>query len=1010
MKRIKILLPVVMALLSLQSFATITLPRLVSNDMVLQRDVALPVWGFGAVGESVTVNFNGNNYNAVTAADGKWTVTLSPTTGGTTEYTMTITGSNVVTVTGIVMGDVFLCGGQSNMAHIMNTSASIYANEINTSFNNYIRHFKVKRKYSSTNLDDVESVSGWQKTTPLTVLNFTAVGYFFARDLYAKYGIPVGLLNSSYEGTPAQAWMSQDGLTAFPQYTTFTPNTTNPEYDPSVCYKAMINPLLTTKFKSILWYQGESNRLKSYEYRTLFPALMLNWRNKLNQGTLPFLFVQLHNYLAENPVPEEANTAECREAQTYALAQPLTAMAIAMDTNTDTVTHPLEKQPVGIRLSLAAQNVVYGDNSVVYQGPTYQSYAVQGNKIVISFTNVGGGLVASGGALKHFAIAGADRKFRFATATIVGNTIEVYNDTIQKPVAVRYGWAYNPMGVNLYNTNGLPAAPFRTDQWAGTTYVAPAIASTLASNFTPGNLVAYRYGTGTAALSTSTVPVFVDEFLTQASVAPVQSLAIPTTTVGANARLVGMPKSGATYLVEGMPALSQDGQLLTIYGHDAAVGATSVASGERTVGIIDLAGNINTQTKFSNTGMSARTAIVDNTTIWASGFTAGVVRNTLNAAASSQTTVNAATPGASRSFTIFKNRMYAAGGNAIVYVFNSLPTGTGTATPANFTVAGSPLINQMAFLDLDGNNVADVMYVADDGGASTPGSAALRKYTSTNGTTWTAKGSITVTDTAIVYGLKGITARVVGNAAEIYANTWGNISVASETSVILKLVDNNIATSVIDKTNTAIEVIARADNNTQFRGITFTPGSTTVTTLPVSLINFSGYKNAGKVELKWNTATEISSDRFDVTRSVNGIDFTTIGSVQAHGNSNSNINYSFTDAAPLTGLSYYRLTQISKDGGKTNSGIVRIKDGKNTNSINVISTSGNNIGFAVNFDKNEKTTLVIIDASGRIIAKQNINLTKGNNNFTVNAYITGGTYVAAIQTTAGLLSVKFIKN
>ena len=226
----------------------------------------------------------------------------------------------------------------------------------------------------------------------------------------------------------------------------------------------MIAPLLNYTIKGVIWYQGESNAGRPREYQKLFPALIADWRQKWSQGNFPFLYVQLANYMQIKDQPSESNWAELREAQLKTLAVPNTAMAVAIDIGEWNDVHPLNKEDVGKRLALGAQKMAYGDEEVVYSGPIYQSMKIEGNKIILKFTHIGSGLVSQGGELKYFAIAGADKKFVWAKAKIESDKVIVWNDDITNPVAVRYAWADNPDGANLYNKEGLPASSFRTDE------------------------------------------------------------------------------------------------------------------------------------------------------------------------------------------------------------------------------------------------------------------------------------------------------------------------------------------------------------------------------------------------------------------------------------------------------------------------------------------------------------------------------------------------------------------
>ena len=243
------------------------------------------------------------------------------------------------------------------------------------------------------------------------------------------------------------------------------PGQTFIRWKPLGLYNAMIAPLLNYKIKGVIWYQGESNTSEAKEYHRLFSSLIGNWRKKWNQGDFPFLYVQLANFMEAKENPGESEWAELREAQLKTLSVPNTAMAVIIDIGEWNDIHPLNKEDVGKRLALGAERLAYGDEEIVYSGPVYKSMKIDGNKIILTFTHTGSGLTAKGGdELKQFAIAGADRKFIWAKAKIEGDNVIVWNDNISSPVAVRYGWADNPEGANLYNKEGLPASPFRTDQ------------------------------------------------------------------------------------------------------------------------------------------------------------------------------------------------------------------------------------------------------------------------------------------------------------------------------------------------------------------------------------------------------------------------------------------------------------------------------------------------------------------------------------------------------------------
>ena len=465
------------------------LPALVGDHMVIQRDTPVPVWGWAAPGEQVTVTFRGKGYAATPAASGKWQVALPATPAGG-PYTMTIQGQNTLTIQDILVGDVWLASGQSNMELPLRDknapAAGAYPMVVNAEQEvaaaNFpqIRQFTVKKVVAYQPQADNEGYS-WQVCSPSAAGSFSAVGYFFARDLYQRYQVPIGLLSSPWGGTPAEAWVSAEALKQLPDFrdkvtTLAAPATPDKEAQntATVLYNGMIAPLLPYALKGIIWYQGESNVGRAAQYRTLFPALIRDWRQRFGQPELPFLFVQLANFTKALQEPAESAWAELREAQAQALALPRTGMAVAIDIGEGADIHPSNKQDVGHRLALVARQVAYGDKQVVAAGPTFQRLTVSGGQARVKFANVGAGLLLKTGTttLSGFAVAGADHKFHWASATLVGAEVVLTCAAVPTPVAVRYDWADNPIG-NLYNREGLPAVPFRTDQWVAATVGKP---------------------------------------------------------------------------------------------------------------------------------------------------------------------------------------------------------------------------------------------------------------------------------------------------------------------------------------------------------------------------------------------------------------------------------------------------------------------------------------------------------------------------------------------------------
>lgn len=478
---------------------------LFSDNAVLQQQRPVPVWGTAGESEKVTVEFAGQKVETV-ATNGNWLVTLQPLSATGTPQTMTIRGSNTVTLTNLLIGEVWVCSGQSNMERQLGLRGGqkpIANWEAEAASANYpeIRQFLVKQTIASNPISN--PTGSWAVCSPTTVTNFTAVGYYFGRDLHKNLNVPVGLIHSSWGGTPAEAWTRSEALASNPtlapiidkqakdvasyperlakyqadepklkaDYTNAcaaalaaakpTPRPPAPPRDPlkdshapSVLYDGMINPLLPYAIRGVIWYQGESNNGNPKGYQTLFPAMISDWRIQWKEGDFPFLFVQIAPFFKMGP--------EIREAQFLTLKKvPNTAMTVITDHGDAQDIHPPEKEPVGARLALAARALAYGQK-IEYSGPLFESAKLDGNVMTLSFTHLGKGLMAKEGPLKGFTIAGADKVFVPANAEIKGETVVVSAPQISSPVAVRYGWTNVP-DVNLFNAEGLPASPFRTD-------------------------------------------------------------------------------------------------------------------------------------------------------------------------------------------------------------------------------------------------------------------------------------------------------------------------------------------------------------------------------------------------------------------------------------------------------------------------------------------------------------------------------------------------------------------
>jgi sialate O-acetylesterase len=629
-------------------YSNVTLPKIFGDNMVLQRDKLIPVWGWAAPNEKITVQFNKQIKTAVAGKDGKWKLNLSPEKAGG-PYVLFAVGKNTVQFKNVLVGEVWVCSGQSNMEMSIGGWGKInnYEQEIANANYPQIRHIKVPIKVSGTPKEDIES-GEWKIANPQNAGDFSAVGYFFARELYNNLKVPVGLINTSWGGTMIETWISREAfeqsdefknmIAAMPtlnldsmaklrnaamikrieatqgpivnkevaatwsaatldagdwkqmtlpglwedkgldgldgvvwfrkmfmvsaadagkettlelsmiddndityvngvqvgstnaynvkrKYTIPTgflkegvnsiairvddtgggggvygeaadmkitinnmqqsiagdwayrvesikqSDGTGPNDYPTLLYNAMINPLIPFGMRGVLWYQGEANTWRAYQYRKAFPLMIKDWRKRWGAGDFPFYFVQLATFNAGNGDSKKGSPwAELREAQALTLSVPNTGMAVTTDIGDAKDIHPKNKQDVGKRLAAIALQKVYG-KKVVSSGPVYQSMKVSGNTVTLSFTTTGSGLLAKGGdgKLTGFEVAGADKIFHPATAVIKGNTVVVSSSAVSNPVAVRYGWADDASAANLFNKEGFPAPPFRTDNWKGIT-------------------------------------------------------------------------------------------------------------------------------------------------------------------------------------------------------------------------------------------------------------------------------------------------------------------------------------------------------------------------------------------------------------------------------------------------------------------------------------------------------------------------------------------------------------
>ena len=498
--KILLLLLVLSAKLSLS--AQVKLPALVSDNMVLQQNAKVNLWGWAAPNEKINIYLGWSNLpvNVTADAEGNWKTTVETPQGGQAAYDITIEASNKITLKNILIGEVWLCSGQSNMFFPVGreegtwkTGVKNYEEEVKNAVFPNIRLFTVALNASAKPLEDV--TGSWRICSPESIKTFSAAAYFFGRDLYQKLNVPIGLISTSWGGTKAEAWTAQNVLeedVAFlpilqedaknekvyqekleAYYLALTneriasaanapkSQLKKPKKEPNktsyVLYNAMLHPLVNYTIKGAIWYQGESNSGKAYLYRSLFPTMVKSWREEWKQGEFPFYYVQI--------TPHKGQNAEIREAQLMSLKTiPNSGMVVTTDVGDAQNIHPIDKQTVGYRLALIARAKTYGENKLVYSGPIFNHMKIKKQKVQLFFDYADSGLKQTGDTLKEFEIAGNDQVFYPAEAKIDGKTIIVTSPKVKEPAAVRFAWKAVPEP-NLFNNENLPASPFRTDEW-----------------------------------------------------------------------------------------------------------------------------------------------------------------------------------------------------------------------------------------------------------------------------------------------------------------------------------------------------------------------------------------------------------------------------------------------------------------------------------------------------------------------------------------------------------------
>jgi len=489
--------------------AELKLPSIISDHMVLQQKQADPIWGWDTPGTKIVVSFAGKSYTTTAGSDGKWIVKLDPMSANATPQTISIAGSSQREIQDVLIGEVWMCSGQSNMEFYLsqdwNGPVEVAAANIPA-----IRLISVPRVGTQELQKDFNGQ--WQASTPETAKNFSAVGFLFGRAIHQILNVPVGLINCSWGGSSAEAWVRRTSLEQDSRFKRLMEATAKTESDiqsgilkpvfekqladwkvasekakaegkpapsqprnperflteqnrPGNIFAGMVYPTLGFGIKGVVWYQGESNAGQACEYNALFPFLIEQWRKEQGQGDFPFYWVQLANFKAEKPAPGESQWAELREAQTKSLKLPKTGQAVIIDLGEGKDIHPKNKHDVAARLVRWALVNDYG-MTMPYRSPEFQSVAFNGNKATVTLDCFNSLLRPFGSEeVKGFALCGEDKVWHWAKGKILGqNQVEVSSEDVAAPVAIRYAWADNPI-CNLYSNDGLPVTPFRTDDF-----------------------------------------------------------------------------------------------------------------------------------------------------------------------------------------------------------------------------------------------------------------------------------------------------------------------------------------------------------------------------------------------------------------------------------------------------------------------------------------------------------------------------------------------------------------
>jgi sialate O-acetylesterase len=441
--------------------AQLRLPALFADNMVFQRNTEAPIWGWAYPGAEVSIRASWNDEEVKVKASsmGTWSATLrTPDAGG--PYTVTVSANSELTITNVMVGEVWICSGQSNMEWSMSAAAD-GREDIASANVPGVRLFHAPK--AGADYPQAIGEGTWKVTTPESVAGFSAVGYYFGRRLHEELGVPIGLINVSWGGTPAEVWIPEDRVTSNPRFVEANAKQRkDPRWpsQPGVVYNAMIHPLVPAAIAGAIWYQGEGNTADPFVYKDLMQQLIEGWREAFKKD-FPFYYVQI----APFTYGEFESGTLIREQQVKLLEVPKTGMVVISDhvENVKDI-HPRYKKPVGERLANLALSDTYGRNDIIARSPVYKRMAIEKNRIRIWFDNVPNGLMRKGKDLTEFQIAGEDRKFVPAKARIDGNTVVVSSREVKNPVAVRFGWPNHSIP-NLFSKEGLPVSCFRTDDW-----------------------------------------------------------------------------------------------------------------------------------------------------------------------------------------------------------------------------------------------------------------------------------------------------------------------------------------------------------------------------------------------------------------------------------------------------------------------------------------------------------------------------------------------------------------